>query len=186
MVSDKSLYLNKSQRRKKQIYNWFLDTMFDSGLNLDNVQKSLNNDKFDNAFRKFELIVESVIKISEQKGEVLGYILRENFTRFGKFRVLKDLFNNIVLVRFKKKVKVESKLTDKEKVKLRTIIKKKKKEVAFNFGLNKKGTRKKAILRPVIIKNKVQFRLVDVKTKQYLSFTPTVKKIIKKLEVDEE
>ncbi len=177
--SSKVLYFNSSIRRKKQIYNWILEVSENSNIKFNNIFALLSQGETERAFKEFELDIFGIMSIEA----TLGYILQENINKFGKKNILIDLYQNIILNKFKIKPQlpktIPQKPTSKEVKEFTT--KKEMETKKFRFGLDKNNKKRKAQIKAVVINNKVQYKLVDLENKQFLTQTKNVKKEIKRL-----
>lgn len=183
-----ALYFDKGSHRKQQIYKWVSDTIFEFGqgnrlteIKFLVVNAESQND-ITNAINEFNSLIEDIINTEEVSGGVLGYILQKNIARFGKTRIILDLFKNLINVP-RAKIQLVTKAEPKQLRTLKTseLRQKFKKKEKIRFGITPQNKRKKAELI-VTFNKKTQttiLRLRDPKTKKFLKATESFKKELK-------
>ncbi len=184
------IYFNKGQKRKEQIYNWFVDNInSDPSLNsrLNEVKITLSSRDIEGATQQFK---ELVLAFNGSGIEnTLAYLIESNIERFGINIIIRDLFKG-VLGRTLRQVRISQARIDRSKLpraRTKTVQELSReikiKKVKRTFGLAKQK-RKLATVKTVIIKGKPQLRLVDKKTGRFLSFTKSFRKQVQKGRID--
>lgn len=180
---NKNLYLDKGVKRRNQIYNWFNNVVLANNLGFFYREGILflANGENEKAVNRFQDLVFEIInnRPVRENGDTLGYILEENIETFGKNRVILDLFDNIMLKQFKKRVRVPQKTRPIRQADIKDIVKESRvrKKEEIRFGVNPKGKREQATLR---VRANGTFYLQSRKSGKFLKFSQNLREEIQK------
>jgi len=173
----KTLYLRADIHRKAQIHQWVHETINKNGFNFQDTYIELANNNYEKAFYNFKLIIYDVI----ESDNTLGYILNENISYYGEFPVMQDLYTSLIKSQYRAEIRTPRKTENITPITIKKHLREEKKKFKFRYGYDTEGIKRQATLKPYINKDKIDYKLKDVKTGKFLTNSKRVEKEIKKL-----
>lgn len=177
----KSDYWIGNFHRSEQIYNWFNDVVVANNLTFfyQDIRDLLLNNKFNDAVDRFKELVFSIASGEHfgENGDTLGYLIGLNQNKFGTNRVILDLFNGTVRVKFK--IRRRAKETPKpiRETTIKQVTKEVEKKAIQRFGINVKGKKEKVTIR---VRRNNTLYLQSKRTGKFLKWTKEFKKEVER------
>lgn len=177
-MKKENIFTTATQKRQIQIARWFIESVYEANHQsiFIEILQLIKTGKSQEAYKKFHKFIRSRIEIEEQ---FVYYVIWDNMQTFGHHRTLSLLFNLTISLLDKKISVGKVKPTKTSKTTLQEFSK----EITQKkrYGYNKEGKKRNAFVEISIINNRIQYRLKDVETKQYLKHSDSFNKEVEEL-----